>query len=84
MHQTRYGLLKNGIKDIKGHEWFRNVDFDQILSKKIIPSYIPRIDNEMDTRYFDSSGNKPLTIKKASRDEFAKEFEDIFVTAKTQ
>lgn len=83
MPQTRYGLLKNGIKDIKGHEWFKNVDFDQILSKKIIPSLIPRIDNEMDTRYFESA-SKPLTVKKASKDEFAKEFEDIFVTPKTQ
>ncbi|CAG9765068.1 unnamed protein product [Ceutorhynchus assimilis] len=77
----RYGLLKNGVKDIKSHDWFKNTDFDQILSKKVIPSYVPKVDNETDTRYFESSSKK-LVVKKASTDEFAKEFDDIFVTPK--
>ncbi|XP_050312709.1 cAMP-dependent protein kinase catalytic subunit alpha-like [Anthonomus grandis grandis] len=73
----RFGLLKNGVKDIKGHDWFKNTDFDQILSRKVVPAYVPKVDGETDTRYFESN-NKPLTVKKASHDEFAKEFEEIF------
>ncbi|KAL1508869.1 hypothetical protein ABEB36_003694 [Hypothenemus hampei] len=78
----RYGLLKNGIKDIKGHEWFKNTDFDLILAKKIIPSYVPHVDNETDIRYFEPS-SKLLSLKKASNDEFAKDFDEMFIHEKS-
>ncbi|ERL92189.1 cAMP-dependent protein kinase catalytic subunit 1 [Dendroctonus ponderosae] len=76
----RYGLLKNGVKDIKGHDWFKNTDFDQLLSKKLVPSYIPKVEDETDTKYFEPVAES-LVVKKRPVDEFAKEFDEIFITA---
>ncbi|KAH1020334.1 hypothetical protein HUJ04_010013 [Dendroctonus ponderosae] len=75
-----YGLLKNGVKDIKGHDWFKNTDFDQLLSKKLVPSYIPKVEDETDTKYFEPVAES-LVVKKRPVDEFAKEFDEIFITA---
>ena len=33
----RYGNLKGGVKDIKGHRFFKNFDFDKLLEMKIPP-----------------------------------------------
>ncbi|XP_076275372.1 cAMP-dependent protein kinase catalytic subunit alpha-like isoform X2 [Rhynchophorus ferrugineus] len=73
----RYGLLKNGSKDVKGHEWFKNVDFDQILAKRVIPSYQPKVDSETDTRYFDTS-EKMFELKKLSTDPYETDFNQMF------
>ncbi|XP_030758239.1 cAMP-dependent protein kinase catalytic subunit beta-like [Sitophilus oryzae] len=73
----RYGLLKNGTKDIKGHEWFKNVDFDQIIGRKVVPTYQPKVDGETDTRYFDVP-SKAVQIKKLSTDPYQAEFIKMF------
>lgn len=73
-------MLKNGVKDIKGHDWFKNTDFDQLLSKKLVPSYVPKVEDETDTKYFESTGQS-LVVKTRPVDEFAKQFDDIFITA---
>ena len=44
---------KNGIEDIKKHPFFKSIDFDALLKKKIESSYIPIIKNSTDVRNFD-------------------------------
>ena len=37
----RYGAMKNGVGDIKGHRWFNGFDFDRILKMQYPPSIMP-------------------------------------------
>lgn len=32
----RYGNLKNGVNDIKGHKWFATTDWIAIYQKKVL------------------------------------------------
>jgi tRNA A-37 threonylcarbamoyl transferase component Bud32 len=48
----RYGNLKNGADDIKGHKWFTDVNWDDIAKLSVTPPFIPEIYNEGDTRHF--------------------------------
>lgn len=46
----RFGT--NGTSDIRNHDWFKSIDFEQILARKITPPYLPDIEFEGDTRCF--------------------------------
>ena len=35
---------KGGVDDVLGHPFFKDMDFDAILKKKIKPDFIPEID----------------------------------------
>jgi len=37
----RYGNLKDGVKDIKTHRFFKSLSWEDLLAKKIKPPYIP-------------------------------------------
>ena len=39
----RYGNLKGGVSDIKGHRLFKNIEFTQLSQKQISPPYIPKV-----------------------------------------
>jgi protein kinase A len=39
----RYGNLKNGVNDIKGHRFFNGINWTKLLSKEIKSPYIPEI-----------------------------------------
>ena len=38
----RYGNLINGSEDIKGHRYFKKINFDQLLQMKIEAPYVPK------------------------------------------
>ena len=38
----RYGNLKNGVNDIKTHQWFYTTDWIAILQRKVKPPYVPK------------------------------------------
>ena len=42
----RYGNLQNGVKDIKEHAWFQNINWYAIFEQNIKPSFIPKRKNE--------------------------------------
>ena len=44
----------NSVDDIKNHQFFKNVDFNKVLSKKEIPPFIPKIEHDLDLKYFNS------------------------------
>ena len=52
--EKRLGSGKDGINEIKKHSFFKNIDWDAILNKKIKPPFIPRISSDSDTKYIDS------------------------------
>ena len=54
--QTRLGNLKGGADDIKQHKWFADLDFDELLKKKIKAPWMPKVTGITDTSNFDSYG----------------------------
>ena len=39
----RYGNLKNGVNDIKGHRFFTGLNWNKLLDKEIKAFYLPEI-----------------------------------------
>jgi len=37
----RYGNLKRGVNDIKKHRWFKNLDWEALVEKRIPVPYKP-------------------------------------------
>jgi hypothetical protein len=68
----RYGNLKGGVTDIKEHRFFKDMAWDQLVVRKIKPTYIPTLKGMDDTRHFskypDSEAKSPQV--KASEDPF--------------
>lgn len=75
----RYGILKNGSKDVKGHEWFKSVDFDQIMRRRVKPSFKPKVRDAGDTSNFDYYDEEPF--RTSSKEEFPEEFAEIKIPA---
>eukprot|EP01017_Pseudomicrothorax_dubius_P046202 TRINITY_DN8106_c0_g1_i3.p1 TRINITY_DN8106_c0_g1~~TRINITY_DN8106_c0_g1_i3.p1 ORF type:complete len:281 (-),score=88.91 TRINITY_DN8106_c0_g1_i3:204-1046(-) len=48
----RYGNLKNGVDDIKNHRWFKEINWKQLLEKKILAPYKPIVKAPNDTSNF--------------------------------
>ena len=40
----RYGNLKNGVEDIKGHRFFENFNYQNLLLRKLDPPHIPKVE----------------------------------------
>lgn len=51
--ETRLGALAGGLSDIKGHPWFRAVQWDMIASLRIRPPFRPIIKHPGDASNFD-------------------------------
>lgn len=72
----RYGNMKNGVKDIKNHKWFREINWMAILNRKVSAKYQPQCSKPGDTGYFeDFSGWKPEKV--ARENKYAEEFADF-------
>ena len=74
----RYGNLKNGVKDITGHRFFKNLEWDKLLRKEIPPPYVPKVKSNDDISNFSAypdSDNPAPQIKK-DEDPFLDWFKD--------
>lgn len=49
----RFGCLKGGPEDVKQHKWFKNVDWDMILSRQVPSNHVPDVRGPDDTSMFD-------------------------------
>jgi protein-serine/threonine kinase len=54
VHDPDKRLGSDGGDRLKIHPFFKNIQWDEILNKKIKPPFIPRISNEADTKYIDT------------------------------
>lgn len=68
----RYGILKGGAKDVKGHEWFKSIDWEGILSRKVKPIYKPRVKGSDDSTNFEYYEEEPFRV--SDKDEYSEEF----------
>ncbi|GJQ73041.1 hypothetical protein Trydic_g1673 [Trypoxylus dichotomus] len=73
----RYGILKSGARDVKGHEWFKSMDWEALLQKKLKPSFKPKVSNESDTSNFDQYEEENIRV--ADSEEFPEEFAHIAI-----
>lgn len=49
----RLGCMRGGAGDIKSHRFFRDVDWEALLAKKIPAPWKPKLSNPLDTSHFD-------------------------------
>ncbi|XKL61565.1 hypothetical protein PGB90_008622 [Kerria lacca] len=49
----RLGNMKNGAEDVKRHRWFKHIDWQDVVNRRLKPPIIPQITFEGDTRNFD-------------------------------
>jgi len=49
----RFGSLKGGASDIKEHKWFKGIDFDLLLQRRITAPIVPEVEHEGDTIHFE-------------------------------
>ncbi|XP_037069976.1 cAMP-dependent protein kinase catalytic subunit 1 isoform X1 [Pollicipes pollicipes] len=71
----RYGNLKNGVNDIKGHKWFHSTDWIAVYQKKIEAPFVPKCKGGGDTSNFDDYEEERLHV--SSTEKCAKEFADF-------
>ena len=65
--QKRLGSGDNGINKIKGHAYFKGIDWDKYYNKKIKPPFIPDLDDEVDLKYFDKMfTDEPLDSQRST------------------
>lgn len=71
----RFGVLKGGAKDVKSHDWFKGVDFDQIFQRKIKPTFIPNVSGDGDTKFFEKYND--IVLRETSTEEYMEDFRDL-------
>lgn len=49
----RLGSSKLDFKEIQMHPYFGNINWNDLLEKKIQPPFLPQVSSEIDTRYFE-------------------------------
>ena len=50
----RLGSGPNGSENVKNHEYFKGINWNDAWNKKIKPPFIPKLRNDTDLRYFDN------------------------------
>ncbi|XP_060583596.1 cAMP-dependent protein kinase catalytic subunit PRKX-like isoform X3 [Ruditapes philippinarum] len=50
----RLGNMKNGAEDVKKHKWFKSIEWEDVLARKLTPPIIPKVAHEGDTKNFDT------------------------------
>ncbi len=72
----RYGILKNGVSDIKTHKWFLGIDWMKIYERKIkVPNGVPKLAGPHDASQFDKCIN--FEIPSSNVNEFENEFKSF-------
>ena len=85
--KKRLGYGPNGINDIKNHQFFKNIDWDEIYNKKVKvdEEYIPKVEDKMDLKNFDTiftneklnQSTESLSSKNSKNDSGYKDFSYI-------
>jgi serine/threonine protein kinase len=70
----RYGVLKDGVNDVKRHAWFRSTDWLGLLNKQVRAPYVPFCDSleELSKRT-----EQIDDLKNSASDKFRDEFIDF-------
>ena len=65
--KKRIGYGDSDAKKIKEHQYFIDIDWNKYLNKEIEPPFVPKLDGDMDLRYFDKSfTDEPVNSDRAT------------------
>ncbi|XP_052783688.1 cAMP-dependent protein kinase catalytic subunit PRKX-like isoform X2 [Mya arenaria] len=56
----RLGNMKNGAEDIKKHKWFKSVDWEDVLNRKLTPVIKPKVLHDGDISNYESAVLPPI------------------------
>eukprot|EP01113_Clastostelium_recurvatum_P014487 TRINITY_DN1788_c3_g1_i1.p1 TRINITY_DN1788_c3_g1~~TRINITY_DN1788_c3_g1_i1.p1 ORF type:complete len:755 (+),score=211.99 TRINITY_DN1788_c3_g1_i1:160-2424(+) len=76
--ETRLG--RNGVDEIKKHPFFKGIDWEHI--RDVVPAFLPRLENEQDTSYFDAKAI-PDDLLDGNIETFERGVEDELLAAQT-
>ena len=65
----RYGNLKNGVKDITEHRFFKTVEWEKLLKKEIPPPYVPKVKSNNDISNFSQYPDSDETASAIKKNE---------------
>ncbi|XP_064857126.1 cAMP-dependent protein kinase catalytic subunit alpha-like isoform X2 [Oncorhynchus nerka] len=71
----RYGNLKNGVNDIKGHKWFSTTDWIAVYQRKVEAPFVPKFKGPGDTSNFEEYEEEEIRV--SISEQCAKEFTDF-------
>jgi serine/threonine protein kinase len=74
---SRYGNLKRGYHDITEHPWFADIDFEQLLQRKVQPPYVPQLSSEGDTSNFEKYQEENMPYGVAQADPYHRYFQEF-------
>ncbi|KAE8573635.1 cAMP-dependent protein kinase catalytic subunit-like [Halyomorpha halys] len=60
----RFGNMKNAIGDIKGHKWFKDIEWDLLVNRKLTSPLRPKVRSPGDTINFDHIKEKKVKLKR--------------------
>lgn len=49
----RFGCLRGGADDVKKHKWYKDVNWETVPARALVPPLIPELGSETDTSMFD-------------------------------
>ena len=55
MSNPKKRLGSRGADEVKQHPFFKGVDFDKVLRKEYKPPFVPKLNDDLDLRYFDET-----------------------------
>ncbi|KAJ9666166.1 cytochrome c oxidase subunit 1 [Coniosporium apollinis] len=76
----RLGNISGGAARVKSHEWFKNINWDDIYYRRVKGPIVPHLRGPADTRNFDEYEDEPeerSPYTKELRDKWEKEFENF-------
>ena len=65
----RYGNLKNGVKDITGHRFFKGFDWAKLIKKELTPPYKPKVKGDNDITNFSAYPDSDETAPAIKKDD---------------
>eukprot|EP00123_Amoebidium_parasiticum_P013498 comp21990_c1_seq1/m.31792 comp21990_c1_seq1/g.31792 ORF comp21990_c1_seq1/g.31792 comp21990_c1_seq1/m.31792 type:complete len:473 (-) comp21990_c1_seq1:231-1649(-) len=71
----RLGNMKKGVADIKGHRYFKGMDFDALMALKLPSPYVPRVGSDGDDSNFDRYDEEKIEW---AGDDVRDPYEEIF------
>ncbi|KAI9300454.1 kinase-like domain-containing protein, partial [Cunninghamella echinulata] len=72
----RYGNLKRGYLDIADHVWFKDIDFQKLEQRQVIPPFVPTLKSDDDTSNFDSYPEESASYETDQPDPYRSCFPD--------
>ena len=73
----RIGNLRNGAEDVKTHKWFKGIDWEDVLNRKLTPPLLPRVRYDGDTANFDDYSKEEIQKAEKVTERERKLFEDF-------